>query len=1037
MSDPRAKFQKLLCELFQFDMADLDFGIYRIMNYKRQVIERWIEQDLPQAIREELKKGALAEQQQLAEELAAVRQEIQETAEKLGVKAFDADDNLSSFWHDKPIGQKFLALQTKAAHARPSAALEAAVYNHLYTFFSRYYQDGDFISKRRYSKKERYAIPYNGEEVYLYWANHDQYYVKTAEHFTDYTWKAPHDVTVHFKLQAADVEVINVKGEKRFFLPVLNDVAWDAETRTLTIPFQYRPLTEQEKITYGNKKQQEKIIEEALKRLPNQLKGNTEALAALAAERRKDAKGNPVSHLEHHLRQYTARNTRDFFIHKDLKGFLSRELDFYIKNEVLNLDELEAAGENLAAGWFQLMRLIKRVGYHIIDFLAQIEDFQKALWEKKKFVTETFWCVTVGHIPETFYPEIAANDAQWQEWRELLHIHELPKDLWSGDLTTKEDRIAFLKAHPSLVLDTRHFSRDFTDRLLASFENLDEMTDGLLVHSENWQALNLLLEKYRGRVQCVHIDPPYNTEASGFPYKNDYRHSSWLSMIRDRALLSLVLLSTNGTFLVHIDEYEFQRLNLLLEQIFGYVGTAIWDKLNPMMGAKALATQHEYIFFCSHEPRAFFIRPENVKKILAKAASIVLKHGKVTAGAQREFTNWVRQAPGLSGGERAYQYIDEQGRVYRLVAMTWPNPTPPPPEFFEPLIHPITGKPCPVPARGWSLSPKTMQKLIERGEIVFGPDETTQPQRKVYLSERKALSSVIRNGARGKKELESLGLDFTYSHPSSLYVTLIEAGLAGGVGGSWVLDYFAGSGTTGHAVINLNREDGGRRKFILVEMGEYFDTVLLPRIKKVTFTPEWKDGRPKRTATQEEFERGPRIVKVIRLESYEDALNNITFDEEDGQKALALFGDEYLLRYMLKWESRKSETLLDVEKLQSPFSYQLRIHRDGETREQPVDLPETFAYLIGLDVERRQVLYDGDRRYLVHRGITRDGRKVAVIWRETQGWEQVDYERDAQFVARHGLTEGADEVFVNGDSYIGGARSLDGLFKARLFGRSE
>ena len=198
-----------------------------------------------------------------------------------------------------------------------------------------------------------------------------------------------------------------------------------------------------------------------------------------------------------------------------------------------------------------------------------------------------------------------------------------------------------------------------------------------------------------------------------------------------------------------------------------------------------------------------------------------------------------------------------------------------------------------------------------------------------------------------------------------------------------VLDYFAGSGTTGHAVINLNREDGGRRKFILVEMGEYFDTVLLPRIKKVTFTPAWKDGRPKRVATQEEFERGPRIVKVIRLESYEDALNNITFDEKNGQQALQMFGDEYLLRYMLRWEGRKSETLLDVAQLHNPFSYKLHIHRDGETREQPVDLPETFAYLIGLDVETRKAYHDGDRRYLVYRGATREGRRVAVIWRET------------------------------------------------------
>jgi len=248
---------------------------------------------------------------------------------------------------------------------------------------------------------------------------------------------------------------------------------------------------------------------------------------------------------------------------------------------------------------------------------------------------------------------------------------------------------------------------------------------------------------------------------------------------------------------------------------------------------------------------------------------------------------------------------------------------------------------------------------------------------------------------------------------------------------SIILDYFAGSGTTGHAVINLNREDGGRRRFILVEMADYFDTVLLPRIKKVTFTPEWKDGKPKRMATAEEAERSPRIVKVIRLESYEDTLNNIEFDETSGQQAMRF--EDYLLRYMLRWETRHSETLLNVQKLSKPFSYSLRIHRDGETGLQSVDLPETFNYLLGLDVQTRNVYDDNGRRYLVYRGTTREGRRVVVIWRETESWTQADYERDRDFVAAQGMAADADEIFVNGDSFIPGAQALEGVFKARMF----
>lgn len=287
-----------------------------------------------------------------------------------------------------------------------------------------------------------------------------------------------------------------------------------------------------------------------------------------------------------------------------------------------------------------------------------------------------------------------------------------------------------------------------------------------------------------------------------------------------------------------------------------------------------------------------------------------------------------------------------------------------------------------------------------------------------------------------------MGESQVFSFPKSVYAVEKSLRVCSADAFAMVLDYFAGSGTTGHAVINLNREDGGRRRFILVEMGDYFDTVLLPRIKKVTFTPEWKGGKPKRMATAEEAERSPRIVKYIRLESYEDALNNIEFDEAAGQQALKF--EDYLLKYMLQWETRKSETLLNVEKLANPFRYTLHIHEDGQTHEKVVDIPETFNYLLGLHVQTRKVYCDTSgrdardpsRRYLVYRGQI-NHRKIAVIWRETEGWTKEDLERDKKFVAEQKLTEGADEIFVNGDSFIPNAKALEPLFKARMFAEVE
>ncbi len=745
------KFNDLLRELFQFDCADLDFGIYRIMNHKRDVIENFITDSLPQLVSEELNRAALAEESQAAQELQEVAFKIKET---LGSSALDADGNLLRAYEETPLGKKYLGLKARASGARNREAIETAIYNHLYTFFSRYYQDGDFISKRRYSKRERYAIPYNGEEVYLYWANQDQYYIKTGEYFTDYTFTTPNGVSVHFKLQAASVEQNNVKGEKRFFHPRFDEISWEESLNRLIIPFEFRPLTEKEAIAYGQKNQQEAIIAKALEEIPKRLSPKTaaRALAAIIGERHKTKEGKSVSFIEYHLRQYTRRNTADFFIHKDLKGFLSRELDFYIKNEVLKLDELEAAGEDRAQGWFQMMRLIKSVGERVIEFLHQIEEFQKMLWEKRKFITETNYCITVGNIDEDFFSDIAACDEQWDEWKELFHIDEEKADLFTSGKSKKEGRLAFLRTHPTLVLDTKHFDRNFVDRLLGSFDNLEEMTDALLVHSENWQALNLLLEKYRDRIQCIHIDPPYNTQTSGFLYKNDYQHSSWLAMIQNRFYFARSLMLKDGHLLCHIDENEYERLKILLDNIgIADAGTVVWDKRNPMTARRGIATQHEYIVWRSHIEDSIYQKNSNIAEMMKTAEEIITKHGGVTDDARREYADWVRTNPHFTGGEKAYCYLDEKGRIYRPVSLRAPEPRTNP-KFFKPLIHPVTGKPCAVPPNGFSRTPETLKRMMERGEILFGPDESTQPQQKRLLTEESQMQvrSVIQDAKKAK-----------------------------------------------------------------------------------------------------------------------------------------------------------------------------------------------------------------------------------------------------------------------------------------------
>ena len=142
--------------------------------------------------------------------------------------------------------------------------MEAAIFNHLYTFFSRYYDNGDFLSKRRHTRKDKYAVPYNCEEVYLHWANSDQYYVKTSEYFRDYQFKAPNGICVHFKLRAANVEKDTFRGDKRFFMPVPREATFDVKAREIVVPFEHRPLTDAEQTRYGQRNQQDNIIAESI-----------------------------------------------------------------------------------------------------------------------------------------------------------------------------------------------------------------------------------------------------------------------------------------------------------------------------------------------------------------------------------------------------------------------------------------------------------------------------------------------------------------------------------------------------------------------------------------------------------------------------------------------------------------------------------------------------------------------------------------------------------------------------------------------------
>jgi len=1004
-------FEKLktkLAELFQLDQADLDFGIYRIMNMRREEITRFLEHDLLPQVHEAF--GAYK-----SSDKAEIQEEIDKVVE--GVKAAGMDPEQAP--KVKELREKF------ETYAVDITALENEVYAHLYNFFNRYYDEGDFISLRRY-KEGVYAIPYEGEEVKLYWANHDQYYIKTTEYFRDYAFKLSSGHRVHFKIAEADTERDNIKAangnDRRFLLH--GDKPVSEENDELVIRFEYRPD--------GEKRRQDVINNDTVKRVIEDL--NDEKLAAwqhlLSSKwKRSDGTESDSTILEKHLSDYTKRNTFDYFIHKNLGGFLRRELDFYIKNEVMRLDDIEEESAPRVEQYLSKIKVIRRIAHKIIDFLAQIEDFQKKLWLKKKFVVETNYCVTLDRVPEELYREISANDAQRQEWVKLFAINEIKKNLAGAVDYSEPLTVEFLKANPFLVLDTKFFDDAFKDILLSSFDDVDGTCDGLLVHSENFQTLNLLLQKYRKKFKCIHIDPPYNTQTSGFLYKNEYQHSSWLSMMENRIKASIDLMSQYGSFLCPIDENEYEHLQLLFERFpVPDAGTIAWDKRNPMNAGRGVATRHEYIIWRSKQQTPIYLRNKNITVMLRVAAEIIDRYGAASKEAQREYTIWINSNSELTGGEKAYRYLDEKGYIYQSVSLRAPEPRIDP-KFHIPLIHPVTKKPCPVPPNGFSRTPETLQGMVDRGEIIFGPDENTQPRQKVLLTKesRRQISSAIQDGRKGKADLSPLGLDFPYCHPVSLYEELIGAATQT-LTNNIVLDHFAGSGTTAHAVINLNREDGGNRKYILVEMGDYFDTVLKPRIQKVIYSKDWKDGKPVSR------EGVSQMFKYIRLESYEDALANIRLTRTEAQSSFldmaAGFRESYMLGYMLETEAKGSQTLLNIDNFDNPWNYKLLVGAGsvGETKPVNVDLVETFNWLIGLKVKH----IDRISGFEVVEGENLKGEKVLVIWRKIRNLAEIDAEKitinrdkanrdlDSFFTkqAYNTIDKKFDVIYVNGDNNL-------------------
>lgn len=1017
MSKAYQDLRKKLSELFQLDAAaELDFGIYRILNARRVEIFEFLDSLEGQV------DGILADA--LGSSSGETKTELEKTIaslRELGVEEENIEAN-----------KKVIALREKlAAAGSDPTALTHLIFSHLTTFFSRYYQDGDFISLRRY-KKDTYAIPYEGEEVKLHWANADQYYIKSSETLRDYAFRlgpAPKGdkpdtrPTVSFKLVEADIEKDNAKavaGQERRFV-FQGAVASDSKDH-LILGFAYLPLGKTEKQAALNEAAAKAILAEHAKGAFTDLAANDPTYTVKSKTR---------SILAKHLAEYTGRNTFDYFVHKDLGGFLRRELDFYIKNEVLHLDDLDEAPE---ANWNETrakLKALRSIAAKVIRFLAQLEDFQKKLWLKKKFVTACDYVVTLDRIPEELYPEIAACDAQREEWVRLFAIDEIEGDLGSMGYSVPLT-IQFLRENQYLPVDTKNVN--LSNLNWINYANVRN----ICIKGSNFHALNLLQSWGNMRIDCIYTDPPYNTSEASLLYKNEYRHSTWLSMLQQVLLSSKKLMASDAVLAIAIDDFENENLSKCLENIFsakGRLGTLVVEiKPSGRTNDRFFATSHEYYHFFAHLDSAaqvcLFPLSEETKLLYSEGDDL----------GQHKWRDFLR-----TGG---YSTPEERPNSYYPIYYN--------PESEDASLEPKVGyiEVLPIDSQGkkrvWRKTPPSFFEHLKSGEIQF--DKKKNGEWKVLLIDRikegyrpKSVwtGSKYDAASHGTKLLKKLFGECDFGFPKSLPATRDALYcVIGNNPDALVLDYFSGSGTTGHAVIDLNREDqasgedsSGERNYILIEMGEHFDTVLVPRLKKVIYSSDWKDGKP-----QNRNSGISHCFKILRLESYEDTLNNLRLHRSRAQE-LALEAmspearEDYRLGYMLDLEASGSQSLLNVSAFTDPWNYTMEIATGtaGETKTTKVDLVETFNWLLGLTVLAQGGGADkksGGVQWV--EGTNPEGDKVLVLWRNTTA---VDADALNDWCKKQKVSVLDGEfglIYINGDHHLENLRREDQTWKVRL-----
>lgn len=663
-------------------------------------------------------------------------------------------------------------------------------------------------------------------------------------------------------------------------------------------------------------------------------------------------------HLENIFKTFQRQNKMDYFINKNAKEFLQSQFDYWMKNYLLeNLDFKEERLKQL--------KIIRDITYKIIDFVAQFEDELKNIWNKPKFALDGNYVISLNKINEKkegsrllkkIFSEKAISE-QIKEWDKLLLTKNIePKDIFkSGKLEKK---------YQYLTIDTCHFSEEIKLELLSLFENIENELDGWLIKSENYQALNTILNKFKNKVDCIYIDPPFNAPNSEVNYENNFKHSTWLTMIDNRIELGQEMMKKSASMAVAIGEDEHERLGLLLEKKFSKYEKTCVSIIHNAAGTQVhpFAVNNEFTYFLT-PPGKKLEKVERNEKDWKLTAYQIWGSNQNRGSSVNQFypiyVNEKNEIVEIGKGQECDVHPKKQTIKTKDGYEIWPIK-----EKADGSVD-YEGK--------WRWSESTLNKKMEESMKKYNipllkvTGDNNNKKIEVWTRDSQFKTTWVDSkyiaGDNGTNILTNLGInkDITgyedekvsqFTFPKSIYnVKDCIFAVTENKKDSLILDFFGGSGTTAHATMELNKDDGGKRKFIVTEMGDHFDYVIIPRIKKIAFNMDWRKWE-KGSPTESD---GMNIFfKYYKLEQYDDTLRKVVYKETE---PLLDLDDKSIYQQYVFFKDEKMLKAVEVDKKEK------KIKIDFSKIYPEVDIAETLSNIMGKSIkkiEESKVIFDDD-----------------------------------------------------------------------------